>query len=575
MSTLTRQEVEQIALLARLHLEPDEIERMSVELGAILEHFGALAATDTTDVPPMTHAVPMDLRLREDAVAPSLPAEVAVASAPAHDGGMFVVPAIIPGAESTEHYWSVADTRRIAAGEPDRQLAETMLGDRARRRARHVLAVDARARGRARGRPCASQAPLGPSPACRCAQGQPSPRASRPLPARSLEGWIRRTTRPWSRSCAAGAVILGKTNSTSSAWARRPRTRRTEDPNPWTRPRPGGSSRQLGRVAAGLARRASAPTPAVDPPATALCGIVGLKPTYGRLAWVVFASSLDQVGRCRWPPTRRSAGDRRARPRDATSLDAPVPTYRDALTGDVKGLRVGIPHEYYEGPLDDDVRAALDKTKAALVERGAALVDITLPNTEHALPAYYIVAPAEASSNLARYDGIRYGKAATGAKNLLALYMKSRGAGFGPEVKRRIMLGTYALRSGYYDAYYKKAQQIRTLIKRDFDKAFHHVDVILTPTTPTAAFRFGAKATPMDMYLTDVFTLSCNLAGLPGISVPCGLSSEGLPIGAQLGKPDEATVLRRAVIEAPRRRAGSARRRCVTGESRVYLRRSP
>src|SRR5690606_6087034 len=184
---------------------------------------------------------------------------------------------------------------------------------------------------------------------------------------------------------------------------------------------------------------------------------------------------------------------------------------------------------------------------------GAELVDISLPHTHLALAAYYIVAPAEASSNLARYDGIRFGKAAQGAKDLLELYMKSRGAGFGPEVKRRIMLGTYALRSGYYDAYYKKAQQVRALIKADFDAAFERVDVILTPTTPTPAFELGSKATPLEMYLGDVFTLSCNLAGLPGLSVPCGLTADGLPVGAQLlGKPlDEATVLRVGhVIEA-------------------------
>jgi aspartyl-tRNA(Asn)/glutamyl-tRNA(Gln) amidotransferase subunit A len=181
----------------------------------------------------------------------------------------------------------------------------------------------------------------------------------------------------------------------------------------------------------------------------------------------------------------------------------------------------------------------------ALRDAGAEIVDVSLPHTELALPAYYLIAPSEASSNLARYDGVRYGMRAE-AQDLLSLYMKTRGAGFGPEVKRRIMLGTYALRSGYYDAFYKKAQQIRSLIKRDFDDAFTKCDVILTPTTPTPAFRFGAKATPLDMYLADVFTLSCNLAGLPGMSVPSGLTTEGLPVGTQLlGKPlDEVTLLR-------------------------------
>ena len=270
---------------------------------------------------------------------------------------------------------------------------------------------------------------------------------------------------------------------------------------------------------------------------------------------VAFASSLDQVG-----PLARSVADAAlllevicgSDPHDATSLEEPVPEFRKALTGDIAGLRVGIPAEYFSGAIDDEVRSAVQRAAAILQEKGAELIDISLPHTELALPAYYVVAPAEASSNLARYDGIRFGKAAEGARDLLDLYQRSRGEGFGPEVKRRIMLGTYALRSGYYDAYYKKAQQIRALIKRDFDKAWQHVDVVLTPTTPTAAFRFGAKGSPIDMYLADVFTLSCNLAGLPGISVPCGFTSDGLPIGAQLlGKPlDETTLLRAAhVIE--------------------------
>jgi len=376
-----------------------------------------------------------------------------------------------------------------------------------------------------------------------------------------LEGWVP----PYDatvveRLRAAGAVIVGKLNCDEFAMgSSTERSAYKKTKNPWDTSRvPGGSSGgSSAAVAAGLCA-ASLGTDtggSIRQPA-AFCGVVGLKPTYGRVSrWgvVAFASSLDQVG-----PLTRTVADAALvleviaglDPRDSTSLDVPVPKYTDALTGDVKGLKVGIPHEYFEHTIDDEVRAALERTKTALVERGAVMVDITLPNTQHALPAYYIVAPAEASSNLARYDGIRFGKAAKDAKNLLDLYMKSRGAGFGPEVKRRIMLGSYALRSGYYDAYYKKAQQIRTLIKRDFDKAFHHVDVVLTPTTPTAAFRFGAKATPIDMYLADVFTLSCNLAGLPGISVPCGLTVDALPIGAQLlGKPlDEATLLRAAAV---------------------------
>jgi aspartyl-tRNA(Asn)/glutamyl-tRNA(Gln) amidotransferase subunit A len=355
---------------------------------------------------------------------------------------------------------------------------------------------------------------------------------------------------------AAGAVILGKVNCDEFAMGsstERSAYKRTK--NPWDTQRvPGGSSGgSSAAVAAGLCT-ASLGTDtggSIRQPA-AFCGVVGLKPTYGRVSrWgvVAFASSLDQVG-----PLTRSVHDAALLleviagfdPRDSTSLDVPVPKYTEALVGDVAGLKVGLPREYFAGEIDSDVKAALDRTGAVLKERGAVLVDISLPHTSLALAAYYIVAPAEASSNLARYDGIRFGKAAPGAKDLLDLYMRTRGAGFGPEVKRRIMLGTYALRSGYYDAYYRKAQQVRALIKRDFDEAFDKVDVILTPTTPTAAYRFGAKATPIDMYLGDIFTLSCNLAGLPGLSVPCGLTSEGLPVGAQLlGKPlDEATLLR-------------------------------
>jgi aspartyl-tRNA(Asn)/glutamyl-tRNA(Gln) amidotransferase subunit A len=330
--------------------------------------------------------------------------------------------------------------------------------------------------------------------------------------------------------------------------------------NPWNLARvPGGSSGgSSAAVAAGLCA-ASLGTDtggSIRQPA-AFCGVVGLKPTYGRVSrWgvVAFASSLDQVG-----PLTRSVADAALvlqaiagfDPRDSTSLDAPVPRYTEALTGDVAGLRIGLPEEFFEA-MDDDVRAAVARTVAALVERGAQTVDLSLPHTKLALPAYYLVAPAEASSNLARFDGVRYGQRAA-ATDLLDMYARTRGAGFGPEVKRRIMLGTYALRAGYYDAYYKKAQQVRTLIKRDFDRAFRFCDVILTPTTPTAAFAFGAKASPVDMYLADVFTLSCNLAGLPGISVPCGFTDDGLPIGAQLlGKPlDEVTLLRTAgVIEA-------------------------
>jgi len=379
---------------------------------------------------------------------------------------------------------------------------------------------------------------------------------------RILEGWIP----PYDahvveRLRAAGAVIVGKVNCDEFAMGSSTENSAYHTTkNPWNLERvPGGSSGgSSAAVAAGLCA-ASLGTDtggSIRQPA-AFCGVVGLKPTYGRVSrWgvVAFASSLDQVG-----PLTRSVADAALvleaiagyDPRDSTSLDAPVPPYTAALTGEIAGLRVGLPSEFFEA-MDDDVRAALARTAQALVDRGAELVDLSLPHTRLAMPAYYLVAPAEASSNLARYDGVRYGQRAE-ATDLIDMYARTRGAGFGPEVKRRIMLGTYALRTGYYDAYYKKAQQVRTLIKRDFDRAFRFCDVILTPTTPTAAFAFGAKASPVEMYQADVFTLSCNLAGLPGISVPCGLTGDDLPIGAQLlGKPlDEATVLRVAgVIEA-------------------------
>jgi aspartyl-tRNA(Asn)/glutamyl-tRNA(Gln) amidotransferase subunit A len=381
---------------------------------------------------------------------------------------------------------------------------------------------------------------------------------------RILAGWIP----PYDGSAseklrAADAIVVGKANldefgmgssTERSAW--KP-TR-----NPWNVERvPGGSSGgsaaavSAGLVAASLGTDTGG---SIRQPA-AFCGVVGLKPTYGRVSrWgvIAFASSLDQVG-----PLTRTVADAALLlqaiaghdARDATSLPAPVPEFSAALGSGVRGLKIGLPREYFDTQLDNDVRAALDKTIAALRDAGATTVDVTLPHTKLALPAYYLVAPSEASSNLARYDGIRYGARAETATSLEDLYKKTRGAGFGPEVKRRIMLGTYALRSGYYDAYYKKAQQVRALIKRDFERVFAEVDVVLTPTTPTTAFAFGAKATPLDMYLADVFTLSCNLAGLPGMSVPCGLGADGLPIGAQLlGKGlDEATLLRvGAVIEA-------------------------
>jgi len=285
----------------------------------------------------------------------------------------------------------------------------------------------------------------------------------------------------------------------------------------------------------------------------ALTGVVGLKPTYGRVSrygLVAFASSFDQIGP--FGSTVRDVADVLTviaghDPCDSTSADVPVPDYSKALTGDVKGLRVGIPKEYYTDALDTEIRDAITKRIDGLRKHGAVTKEVSLPHTEYTIATYYVLTTAEASSNLARYDGARYGRRAKGAKDLIEMYTKSRSEGFGAEVKRRIMLGTYVLSAGYYEAYYRKAQKVRRLIKEDFDKAFAEVDCLITPTSPTTAFKLGEKIDdPLTMYLSDVYTVSANLGGIPGISIPCGLDNQGLPIGLQiLGKQfDEATILR-------------------------------
>ncbi len=355
---------------------------------------------------------------------------------------------------------------------------------------------------------------------------------------------------------AAGAVFLGKTNLDEFAMGSS-----TENSaffttkNPWDLERvPGGSSGgSAAAVAAGMAPLAlgSDTGGSIRQPA-ALCGVVGLKPTYGRVSrfgLVAFASSLDQIG-----PFAANVADAALLlqslagydERDSTSVNIPVPDYASALGRGVKGLRVGLPKEYFIDGMDPEVEKAAREAVTALESLGAKVTEVSLPHTDAGLSVYYVLAPSEASANLARFDGVRYGHRSARAENLLQQYEFSRDEGFGPEVKRRIMLGTYALSSGYYDAYYLKAQKVRTLIKRDFDQAFERVDLIATPTSPTAAFKAGEKADdPLQMYLSDVFTISCNLAGLPGLSLPCGFTSKNLPIGLQLmGKPfDEETVL--------------------------------
>jgi len=364
----------------------------------------------------------------------------------------------------------------------------------------------------------------------------------------------------------AGAVLLGKANLDEFAMGSSNETSSFGPvANPWrrrgdNRPMvPGGSSGgSASAVAAGLAPGATGTDTggSIRQPAS-FCGIVGLKPTYGRCSrWgiVAFASSLDQAG-----PMARTVRDCALMlgamaghdPKDSTSVSRAVPDFEAALTGDVRGLRVGVPREYRVEGMPAEVEALWQQGLDWLKQAGAEPVEVSLPRTRYALPAYYIIAPAEASSNLARYDGVRYGHRAADAGSLDELYEATRGEGFGTEVKRRVLIGTYVLSAGYYDAYYNKARKVRSLIAQDFRDAFETVDVLLTPTAPSAAFGIGELVDdPIAMYLNDVFTVPASLAGLPGISVPAGLSGEGLPLGLQvLGRPfDEETVLRTAGV---------------------------
>ena len=356
---------------------------------------------------------------------------------------------------------------------------------------------------------------------------------------------------------AAGAVVLGKANCDEFAMGS---SNENSAFHPVRNPRdssrvPGGSSGgSAAAVAADMAVVAlgSDTGGSIRQPAS-FCGVVGLMPTYGRVSrygLIAFASSLDHIGPLAKTVTdaalvlRTIAG---RDPMDSTSADVPVPDYIAALNHPVSGLRIGVAKEYFGDGLDSEVRKAVEDAIQALARLGCEVVPISLPHTEYAIPTYYIVATAEASSNLARFDGVRYGYRAKQARTLSDMYRRTRDEAFGAEVKRRIMLGTYALSAGYYDAYYLKAQKVRTLLTRDFDEAFKKVDAIVTPTCPTAAFKLGEKVNdPLAMYLADIYTVTADLAGIPGISIPCGKTRENLPIGLQiLGKHfDEATILR-------------------------------
>ncbi|HKA61344.1 MAG TPA: Asp-tRNA(Asn)/Glu-tRNA(Gln) amidotransferase subunit GatA [Methylomirabilota bacterium] len=356
----------------------------------------------------------------------------------------------------------------------------------------------------------------------------------------------------------AGAIMLGKLNMDEFAMGSS-----TEHSgyfttrNPWDLARvPGGSS---GGASAAVAADMAALTLGTDTGGSirqpaAFSGVLGLKPTYGRVSrygLIAFASSLDQIG-----PFAKDGEDAALMlqtiagpdPMDSTSIGVPVPDYTAALRGGIEGLRLGVPAEYFIDGMDPEVERAVREAIVTLEKLGARTEPVSLPHTEYGLAAYYVIAPAEASSNLARYDGVKYGLRVPGARDLIDMYSKTRAAGFGTEVKRRVMLGTYALSAGYYDAYYGQAQKVRTLVRRDFQQAFERVDLIVAPTTPGVAFKMGEKEDPIQMYLNDIFTIPVNLAGLPGVSIPGGFTQAGLPIGLQLiGRAFDEALLLRAV----------------------------
>ena len=358
---------------------------------------------------------------------------------------------------------------------------------------------------------------------------------------------------------AAGAIVLGKTNCDEFAMGSSNENSGyfpVHNPHDLTRVPGGSSGGSAAAVAAGMAVAAlgSDTGGSVRQPAS-FCGVVGLMPTYGRVSrygLIAFASSLDRIG-----PIARTVEDAALLlrhmagrdPLDSTSAELPVPDYVAGLDQPIRGLKIGVPKEYFGEGLDSEVRTAVEAAIQQMASLGCEVVPISLPHTAYAIPTYYVIATAEASSNLARYDGARYGFRSPDSRALSEMYRRSRDQGFGPEVKRRILLGTYVLSAGYYDAYYLKAQRVRTLLTRDFEEAFQQVDAIVTPTSPTPAFKLGEKVDdPLAMYLADIYTVTGDLAGLPGISVPCGQSHQGLPIGVQiLGRHfDESTLLRLA-----------------------------
>jgi len=612
---LTLEQVEHIAELARLELTAEEKALYREQLSAILDYAAILQRVDTSAIPPTATVLPLRNVMRDDVVQPSLPIEDVLANAPDVEDGCFRVTAILETGNwkleadnqlpatsfqspASGHQSPASSRQSTASGHqspaPSSQppassihaaaemlrageISSVELTDAVLNR---IFAVDNDVKAYLTLTPelALEQAAAADR---RLAEARAagdldrlSPLLGIPLAIKdviSVEG-VRTTcgskilenyVPPFDATAVAklieaGAVILGKTNTDEFAMGSS-----TENSayftthNPWNLDRvPGGSSGGSAAAVAAdecLAALGTDTGGSVRQPA-ALCGIVGLKPTYGRVSrygLIAYGSSLDQIGVLTKDVTDAAlllgaiAGHD---PRDSTSVDLPVPDYLAEVRGQgagVGGLRVGVPKEYFIGGIQPEVEAAVRKAIGVLADLGAEVHEISLPHTDLALPVYYLIAPAEASANLARYDGIRYGLSVPGA-TLWDGYGKTRGQGFGPEVKRRIMLGTYALSAGYYDAYYLKAQQVRTLIKQDFESALRQVDVIACPTSPTTAFRIGEKINdPLSMYLADIFTLSLNLAGLCGISVPCGFDRDGLPIGLQLmaGAFQEGTLL--------------------------------
>lgn len=452
--------------------------------------------------------------------------------------------AALDAGETTALELTEAFLARIAHTEPQVQAFLHLTAEQARAQAQAADAQRGRATSPLHGIPLAIKDVI-------CTKDVPTTCASR-----ILEGFVP----PYNATVIerleqAGAVMLGKLNCDEFAMGSSTENSAYQiTRNPWDLERvPGGSSGGSAAAVAAMQAPATLGTDtggSVRQPA-ALCGISALKPTYGRVSrygLIAFASSLDQIGPLAWSAADLAlvlqviAGHD---PRDGTSAPEPVPDYTAALTGDVRGLKIGIPQEYFIEGTEPRVAAAVQQAFAVLQAQGAELVEISLPHTMYAIPAYYVIAPAEASANLARYDGVRYGVRQPG-ESLWEQIERTRGELFGAEVRRRIMIGTYVLSAGYYDAYYRRAQKVRTLIKQDFTQAFAEVDLIATPTSPTVAFKVGQKADdPLAMYLSDVFTVTANMAGIPGLVVPCGFS-EGLPIGLQLlGRPfAEAMLLR-------------------------------